>query len=360
MIADVVTYIDDYMIAGVVTYIDDYMIADVVKYIDDYMIADVVTYIDDYMIADVVTYTDAYIDDYMIADVVTYTDAYIDDYMIADVVTYTDAYIDDYMIADVVTYTDAYIDDYMIADVVTYTDAYIDDYMIADFVTYTNAKIAKIRQEHLSAGTSNKYPYLKDLKDVIPEEIHALFGMMYTRAVLKQNLLSVTRLYQHQHSNPIYKAVVSQNRFEFLLRIVQLDNVEDRELRWDEDRFAAFRDFFNSFNQHCAQLRIPSELLSLDETLNPYRGRVTIKQYNPNKPAKYGVLYRSISDATLPYIYNTLACAGKPNTITPQSEYVTGTDNYTKYLIKGLERYVDIRGRNVSIDRFFTSMTIGF
>ena len=59
--------------------------------------------------------------------------------------------------------------------------------MIADVVTYTNAKIAKIRQEHPSAGTSNKYPYLKDLKDVIPEEIHALFGMMYTRAVLKQN-----------------------------------------------------------------------------------------------------------------------------------------------------------------------------
>ena len=82
--------------------------------------------------------------------------------------------------------------------------------MIADVVTYTNAKIAKIRQEHLSAGTLNKYPYLKD---VIPEEIHALFGM--------------TRLYHHQHSNPIYKAVVSQNRFEFLLRIVQFDNVED-------------------------------------------------------------------------------------------------------------------------------------
>ena len=104
--------------------------------------------------------------------------------------------------------------------------------------------------------------------------------------------------------------------------------------------------------------QFPSELLLLDETVYPYRGRVTIKQYNPNKPAKYGVLYRSISVATLPYAYNTLAYAGKPNTITPQSEYVTGTDNYTKYLIKGLERYVDIRGRYVSIDRFFTSMTI--
>lgn len=83
-----------------------------------------------------------------------------------------------------------------------------------------------------------------------------------------------------------------------------------------------------------------------------------MKQYNPNKPAKYGMLFRSISDARLPYTYNTLPYAGKPNVITQQSEYVTGTDNYTKYLMKGLERYINLKGRNLSIDRYFTSMTI--
>ena len=77
-----------------------------------------------------------------------------------------------------------------------------------------------------------------------------------------------------------------------------------------------------------------------------------MKQYNPNKPAKYGLLYRSISDARLPYTYNTLLYAGKPNNIIPVSEYVAGTNNYTKYLVKGLQRSVDIRGRNVSMESF--------
>ena len=179
-------------------------------------------------------------------------------------------------------------------------DAYIDDYMIADVVTSTNAKIAKIRQEHPSAGTSNKYPYLKD---VIPEEIHALFGMMYTRAVLKQNLLSVTRLYQHQHSNPIYKAVVSQNRFEFLLRIVQFDNVEDRAgMKIDSQHSETSSIRSTSTVRNC---KSPPSCYRWTKHY-PYRGRVTMKQYNPNKPAKNGVLYRSISDATLPYTYNTM------------------------------------------------------
>ena len=50
--------------------------------------------------------------------------------------------------------------------------------------------------------------------------------------------------------------------------------------------------------------------------------------------------------------------AGKPEEITDDSEYVTGTDNYTKYLVKGLEQHVNLQGRNISMDRYFTSMTI--
>ena len=40
------------------------------------------------------------------------------------------------------------------------------------------------------------------------------------------------------------------------------------------------------------------------------------------------------------------------------SEYVTGTDNYRKYLVEGLEQHVNLQGRNISMDRYFTSRTI--
>ena len=96
----------------------------------------------------------------------------------------------------------------------------------------------------------------------------------------------------------------------------------------------------------------------MDETLYPYRGKIVIRQYNSNKPARYGMLYRSISDSRVPYTYYTLPYAGKPEEITDDSEYVTGTDNYTKYLVEGLEQHVNLQGRNISMDRYFTSMTI--
>ena len=148
------------------------------------------------------------------------------------------------------------------------------------------------------------------------------------------------------------------NRFKFLVRCIQLDDFTTRPQRWKSDRFAAFREFFRCFNENCAQLRTPLEYLAIDETLYPYQGKIVIRQYNPNKPAKYGILYRSISDSRVPYTYYTLPYAGKPEEITDDSEYVTGTDNYTKYLVEGLEQHVNLQGRNISMDRYFTSMTI--
>ena len=126
------------------------------------------------------------------------------------------------------------------------------------------------------------------------------------------------------------------NRFKFLVRCIQFDDFTTRPQRWKSDRFAAFREFFRCFNENCAQLRTPSEYLVIDETLYPYQGKIVIRQYNPNKPAKYGILYRSISDSRDPYIYYTLPYAGKPEEITDDRGYVTETDNYMKYLVEGL------------------------
>ena len=118
------------------------------------------------------------------------------------------------------------------------------------------------------------------------------------------------------------------------------------------------RKFFDKFSENCAKLKISTEFVSIDETLYPYRGKTQIRQYNANKLAKYGLFCRSISDPKLAYLYFTLPYAGKPEEITDESVYVTGTDNYTKYLVEGLEKQTNIQGRNISMDRYFTSMTI--
>ena len=93
----------------------------------------------------------------------------------------------------------------------------------------------------------------------------------------------------------------------------------------------------------------------IDETLYPYRGQIGIKVYNPNKPARYGLLI-SISDAEVPYTYFSLPYAGKPQA--PNEFYVPGTDEKTMYLVENLAKQCDITGRNISIDCYFTSIPL--
>ena len=76
------------------------------------------------------------------------------------------------------------------------------------------------------------------------------------------------------------------------------DTNEDRVASWPYDIFVAIRMLFEAFNRNCPKHVIPSEYLSIDETLYPMRNQISFKQYNPNKPAKYGLLFKSLNDST--------------------------------------------------------------
>ena len=103
-------------------------------------------------------------------------------------------------------------------------------------------------------------------------------------------------------------------------------------------------------------MRVPSLHMTIDETLFPYPGHISIKNYNPNKPARYGLLVISISDAEVPYTYYRLPYAGKPEI--PNEYYVQGPDEKSMYLVTKLRLYCDLTGRNISMDRYFTSLSI--
>ena len=120
--------------------------------------------------------------------------------------------------------------------------------------------------------------------------------------------------------------------------------------------------FFESFNKNISKSGYPSSYLAVDETLYPYGGGIGFKQYNPSKSAKYGLLYRSLCDATVPYTYFSFPSAGKPEVLNKEnpatSYYVTGTDEYTKYLVNGFSTVANMSGCNISIDRYFTSVPL--
>ena len=148
---------------------------------------------------------------------------------------------------------------------------------------------------------------------------------------------------------------MSCNRFAFLIRFLEFDDKETRRQRWREDKFATICEFFMKMSENNG--RNPLPYASVDETLYLYRGRIGMKQYNPSKLEKCGLLYRSLYDAKVLYTYSTLY-AGKPEVIGANDYYVTGCDEYTKWLVNNFQIYGTLQGRNISLDRYFTSVTL--
>ena len=130
--------------------------------------------------------------------------------------------------------------------------------------------------------------------------------------------------------------------------------------RWKTGKRACMRELFEDMNERNARMRHRSPLLAIDETLYPYRGHIGFKQYNPNKPAKYGLFYRSLCDSSLPYTYYNLPYAKKPAKVEgPATKYyIPGTNEYTNYLINELSVYCNPQGINISMDRYFTSVSL--
>src|SRR6202020_2477415 len=85
--------------------------------------------------------------------------------------------------------------------------------------------------------------------------------------------------------------------------------------------------------------------------------QINFKTYNLSKTAKYGLLFRNLNSVRFPYTFYTNVYAGKPKSDTPEY-YITGNDNFVKNLVEGYERFHTLRGRNITTDRFYTSIPL--
>ena len=69
-----------------------------------------------------------------------------------------------------------------------------------------------------------------------------------------------------------------------------------------------------------------------------------------------------LCDAAVHYTYFFLPYAGKPEVLNKEnpatSYYVTGTDEYTKYLVNDFSTVTNMSGCNISMDRYFTSVPL--
>lgn len=77
-----------------------------------------------------------------------------------------------------------------------------------------------------------------------------------------------------------------RNRFEILLRMLHFVNNENANF---EDRLYKIKSIIDKLKENYAKYYDPPEVVCIDESVIPFRGRVVFRQYIKQKRHKYGV-----------------------------------------------------------------------
>ena len=79
------------------------------------------------------------------------------------------------------------------------------------------------------------------------------------------------------------------------------------------------------------------------------RHQIAFRQYNPNKPHRYGLLVKSLNDARVPFTYKAAPYSGKPKDENGPY-YFDHTENYVKHLVEEFEKDASLLGQSEHFD----------
>lgn len=217
--------------------------------------------------------------------------------------------------------------------------------MIEIIVRHTNKKANSVYEAYNISHPMK----IRKWVNLTEREFHAFLGILITSGVYHSNNYHTVEMWK-TNSYPLYRAAMSINRFWNILRFLRFDDANTREERQRTDKAAPIRDLWIMLNSNLRKYYKPTENLTIDEQLFPYRGRTKFTQYIPSKPAKYGIKIWWICDAENYYPLTGQIYTGKSS---------TGREkNQGERIVKDLAVYYKGSGRNITMDNFFTTLPL--
>ncbi|KAJ4441429.1 hypothetical protein ANN_11284, partial [Periplaneta americana] len=170
----------------------------------------------------------------------------------------------------------------------------------------------------------------------------------YVIAANDDTKLDYHDLWSERFGRPVYLATMSRNRFRELVKVIRFDDKDTREDSRKGDKFAPLREVFGLMNETFLQYYCPGESVVIDE-MSLFRGRCPFKVFMKEKPGKYGAVIRILADCRERYVLRMEVYAGETEDSTPVSRG-------PKPIVKRLATPLKESGRNITTDRYYTSV----
>ena len=139
-----------------------------------------------------------------------------------------------------------------------------------------------------------------------------------------------------------------------MLSLIRFDDRATRAAKKFNDNFAPIREVFDIFNKQLRRYLTPTECLTIDEMLVKFWGNARFRVYMKDKPGKYDLLFRVITDASYRYVLNMIPYTGRPQSQQGEQQEA----GQIKQIVKSLVERWRGSGSNISCDRLHTDIDL--
>jgi hypothetical protein len=162
-------------------------------------------------------------------------------------------------------------------------DDEIQNMLVAETNRYAEQQLIK----GICEETITEHSLVAKWTDTNPDELMKFFGL-----IIWMGLDQKPSLRDYYSNKILYKSVIpklcgiSRNRFEALLKFFHISDNENCPIG---DRLYKISPLVQILNRKFQDICTPDKRLCIDETMVPFRGKLSFRQYIPGKRHKYGV-----------------------------------------------------------------------
>lgn len=232
-------------------------------------------------------------------------------------------------------------------DPLEYFELFVTDELVDLIVKQTNLYA---KQYLDSVGTLKPRSRFRKWKETDANEIRILFAfLMYQGVVWKPD----TQLYYTRNKlfeTPGIKNIISLSRLVLLKKFMHfVDNTTlDPSV---PAKLTKIKPVLDYVVDRFSKVYRPARDICVDESLMLWKGRLSWKQYIPNKRARFGIKSYILTESESAYIWNMIVYTGKGTCLDPAlKEYAHGT----QVVLSLTEELLD-KGYRLYVDNFYTS-----
>ncbi|XP_069159468.1 piggyBac transposable element-derived protein 4-like [Procambarus clarkii] len=191
---------------------------------------------------------------------------------------------------------------------------------------------------HLMAESARK-----TWKPVLVKEMARYLALCILMGIVKMPTMRMYWQTNQMWHCRFFNLFMSSARFQHISKFFHMYNKKGVPVN-NSDRLIKVRPLMDYFSEKFESVYIPKKELSLDEGTMAWRGRLSFKVYNPNKPDKYGVKFYMLAEGKSGYIY--------------KFDVYCGIGKTTVETVMGLMAPLVNKGYHLYMDNYYNSVSL--